>query len=149
MIFVHYPELTALFLAVIVASLLKLPFSYLIHRQWNWKLVFGTGGMPSSHSALITATTLTIGLFRGFDQPLFALALAISMIVIYDAAGVRRQAGIHAERINMIIREIFRGRPVQEQDLKEMLGHTPIEVLGGVIVGTLCALFLYLVLPQS
>ena len=74
--------------------------------------------------------------------------MAISMIVIYDAAGVRRQAGIHAERINMILREIFRGRPVQEQDLKEMLGHTPIEVLGGVIVGVLCALFVYIVLPR-
>lgn len=148
MIFSRIPELTALFLAVIVASLLKLPFYYFIHRKWNWALVFGTGGMPSSHSALITSTTLAIGLFRGFDQPLFALAVAMSMIVIYDAAGVRRQAGIHAERINMIIKEIFEGRPLEEKDLKEMLGHSPIEVMGGVIVGILCALFLYLVLPK-
>ena len=146
--FGRIPELTALFLAVIVASLLKLPFYYFIHRRWNWALVFGTGGMPSSHSALIVSTTLAIGLFRGFNQPLFALAVAMSMIVIYDAAGVRRQAGIHAERINMIIKEIFEGRPLEEKDLKEMLGHSPIEVMGGVIVGILCALFLYLVLPK-
>ena len=148
MIFARFPELTALFFAVIVASLLKLPFNYLINREWNWSLVFGTGGMPSSHSALITSTTLAIGLFHGFDQPVFALAVAMSMIVIYDAGGVRRQAGIHAERINMIIKEIFEGRPVEQKDLKEMLGHTPVEVAGGVITGVMCALFLFLVLPK-
>jgi len=97
---------------------------------------------------LISSTTLAIGLFRGFDQPVFALAVAISTIVIYDAAGVRRQAGIHAERINLLLKEIFQGRPVQENDLKEMLGHTPIEVLGGVIVGLVSALFLWLMLPK-
>jgi len=148
MIFARYPELTALFFAVLVASLLKLPFNYIINRKWNWSLVFGTGGMPSSHSALISSTTLAIGLFRGFDHPTFALAVAISMIVIYDAAGVRRQAGMHAERINMIIREIFEGRPLVEEDLKVMLGHSPIEVAGGVITGLMCALFLYLVIPK-
>jgi acid phosphatase family membrane protein YuiD len=148
MIFARFPELTSLLLALIVASLLKVPFYYLIYRRWNWPLIFSTGGMPSSHSALITSTTLAIGLFRGFDQPTFALAVAISMIVIYDSAGVRRQAGIHAERINMMLREIFQGRPVQEEDLKVMLGHTPMEVLGGVIVGLTSAFFLWLVLPK-
>lgn len=148
MIFARFPELSACFFALFIASILKPPFYYLINRKWNWALVFGTGGMPSSHSALISSVTLAIGLFDGFDQPVFALAVAISMIVIYDAAGVRRQAGIHAERINMIIKEIFAGRPVEEDDLKEMLGHTPVEVMGGVFVGILCALFLYLVLPQ-
>jgi len=148
MIFARFPELTALFFAVFVASLLKLPFYYLLTRKWNWALMFGTGGMPSSHSALISSTSLAIGLFRGFDHPAFALAVAISMIVIYDAAGVRRQAGIHAERINMIIREIFEGRPLEENDLKVMLGHTPVEVAGGVITGVACALFLYFVLPR-
>lgn len=148
MIFARIPVLTALFLALVAASLLKVPIYYLINRRWNWPLIFGTGGMPSSHSALISSTTLAIGLFHGFDQPVFALAVAVSMIVIYDAAGVRRQAGIHAERINMILKEIFEGRPVPQKDLKEMLGHTPIEVMGGVILGVLCALFLYLVLPR-
>lgn len=148
MIFARFPELTALSLAWIAASLLKVPVYYLINRRWNWALIFGTGGMPSSHSALMSSTTLAIGLFHGFDSPVFALAIAISMVVIYDAAGVRRQAGIHAERINMIIQEFFQGRPVPEKDLKEMLGHTPIEVMGGVVLGILCALFTYLVLPK-
>lgn len=148
MIFARYPELTALFAAFIAASLLKLPIYYLLNRKWNWTLVFGTGGMPSSHAALITSTTLAIGLFHGFDQPTFALAVAVTMIVVYDAAGVRRQAGIHAERINMIIQEIFAGRPLQESDLKVMLGHTPVEVAGGVLTGLACALLLYLILPK-
>ncbi|MEN6570391.1 MAG: divergent PAP2 family protein [Anaerolineaceae bacterium] len=148
MIFARVPELTALTLAWLVASVLKVPIYYLINRRWNWALIFGTGGMPSSHSALMSSTTLAIGLFHGFDSPVFALAIAISTVVIYDAAGVRRQAGIHAERINMIIQEFFQGRPVPQQDLKEMLGHTPIEVAGGVILGILCALFTYLVLPK-
>lgn len=148
MFITHYPELTACFLGWFMASILKLPFYYLINHRWNWALAWGTGGMPSSHSALITSTTLAIGLFRGFDQPVFALAVAMSMIVIYDAAGVRRQAGIHAERINMIIRELFAGRPLEEKDLKEMLGHSPIEVTGGIFVGILCALFVYLIWPK-
>lgn len=148
MIFARFPELTALSLAWITASLLKVPIYYLINRRWKWSLVFSTGGMPSSHSALMSSTTLAIGLFNGFDHPAFALAIAVSMVVIYDAAGVRRQAGIHAERINMIIQEFFAGRPVQPADLKEMLGHTPIEVMGGVFLGILCALFTFLVLPK-
>lgn len=144
----NYPELTAGFLGWFMASVLKLPFYYFLNRRWKWSLAWGTGGMPSSHSALITSTTLAIGLFQGFDDPVFALAVAISMIVIYDAAGVRRQAGFHAERINMIIKEIFAGRPVEEEDLKVMLGHSPIEVAGGIMVGVLCALFVYLVWPK-
>lgn len=148
MFLAHYPELTAGLLGWFMASILKWPIYYFINHRWNWSLAWGTGGMPSSHSSLITSTTLAIGLFRGFDQPVFALAVAISMIVIYDAAGVRRQAGFHAERINMIIKELFAGRPLEEKDLKEMLGHSPIEVAGGVLVGVLCALFIFLIWPK-
>ena len=94
------------------------------------------------------STTLGIGLFAGFDSPAFALGLAISTVVIYDAAGVRRQAGFHAERINMIIKELFEGKPLDEKDLKEMLGHTPLEVVGGVLTGIMCALLVWLIWPK-
>lgn len=104
-------------------------------RRWNWGLWFSAGGMPSSHSALMSATTMSIGLFEGFDSGLFALAMAITMIVVYDAAGVRRQAGMHAERINRMINELFTGQPLNEKQLKEVLGHTPRQVIAGVFFG--------------
>lgn len=113
-------------------------------RRWNWGLWFSSGGMPSSHSALMSSTTLAIGLFNGFDSAVFALAVAITMIVIYDAAGVRRQAGIHAERINRMINELFAGQPFTEKQLKEVLGHTPRQVIAGVIFGCAIALAVWL-----
>ncbi len=143
-----YPELVCTFAGWLVSSLLKIPFCYLINRKIDLKLAFGTGGMPSSHSALIISTTLGIGLFSGFNDPAFALAIAISMIVLYDAAGVRRQAGIHAERINMIFEELWKGNPINQDELKEMLGHTPIEVMGGILTGILTALFVWLIWPK-
>jgi acid phosphatase family membrane protein YuiD len=143
-----YPVLTCTVVGWLVSSLLKIPFTYFVHRKIDLKQAFGTGGMPSSHSALMVSTTLGIGLFQGFNAPEFALAIAVSMIVLYDAAGVRRQAGIHAERINMIIKELFEGKPLQEDDLKVMLGHSPFEVTGGVLTGILTALFVWLIWPK-
>ncbi len=128
-----------------LAQGLKVPIYYLRTRRWNWALLFTTGGMPSSHSALITATTLAIGLYIGFDSPLFALAVAITMIVTYDAAGVRRQAGMHARRINMLFDELMTGQPLDEKALREVLGHTPLEVVGGILWGICVATFLWLV----
>ena len=113
-------------------------------RRWNWGLWFSSGGMPSSHSALMSATTLAVGLFEGFGTPLFAVALAISMIVVYDAAGVRRQAGMHAERINKMINELFSGQPISEQQLKEVLGHTPRQVIAGVFFGMAIAVVVWM-----
>ena len=118
-----------------LAQVIKIPLDYLRTRRWNWALLLTTGGMPSSHSALMTATTLAIGLYDGFDSPIFALGVVITMIVTYDAAGVRQQAGIHAQRINVIMAELLKGHPVNERDLREVLGHTPLEVIGGILLG--------------
>ncbi len=128
-----------------LAQVLKVPIYYLRTRRWNWALLLTTGGMPSSHSALITATTHAIGLYIGFDSPLFALAVAITMIVTYDAAGVRRQAGMHAKRINMLFDELMSGQPLDEKALREVLGHTPLEVIGGIIWGISVATFLWMI----
>jgi len=122
-------------IAWLLAQFLKVPIQYLFHRTFDWSLWFNTGGMPSSHSALVTAVMLATGLYAGFNTPIFAVALALMMVVVYDAAGVRRQAGMHAERINMIINELFSGQPISEENLKEVLGHTPVEVIGGVFLG--------------
>ena len=122
-----------------LAQLIKIPLDYLQTRRWNWALLLTTGGMPSSHSALMTATVLAIGLYHGFDNPLFALGVVITMIVTYDAAGVRRQAGIHAQRINVLVEELLKGHMFNENDLREVLGHTPLEVIGGILLGLIVA----------
>ncbi|GER80194.1 MAG: divergent PAP2 family protein [Anaerolineales bacterium] len=125
--------------AWLLAQGLKPSFEYLRTRVWKWSKLLDAGGMPSSHSALIVSATHGIGLFLGFDSPLFALAIAITMIVVYDAAGVRRQAGIHAERINVLFDELMSGHLWSEKDLREVIGHTPLEVVGGILLGIVIA----------
>lgn len=126
---------------------LKFPFEYLFNKRWDWTIMFSTGGLPSSHSAVMTAVALSIGLIDGFDTSLFALAAATGLIVIYDATGVRRQAGFHAERINQIMRAFFESGRFMDNDLKEMLGHTPFEVFSGILLGAIISLVVIFLLP--
>lgn len=122
-----------------IAQTVKLPLDFIAHRRWNWGLLISSGGMPSSHAALVIGASIAIGLQEGFDTPLFALAWVCAAIVIYDAMGVRRQAGDHARVLNLMIDELLTGHPLAEKELKEMLGHTPREVLGGVLLGLVMA----------
>jgi len=126
-----------------LAQFLKVPIEYLFSHRLIWGKWFSSGGMPSSHSALVTSITLATGLFDGFDTPSFALAFAVSMIVVYDAAGVRREAGRHAEKINILLNEFFSGHPISDQQLKEVIGHTPAQVVVGVCLGVGIALLFY------
>jgi acid phosphatase family membrane protein YuiD len=119
------------------AQIIKPPVEYLRTHRWRWGWLLTTGGMPSSHTALIVGSANAIGLYVGYDSALFALAVALAMIVTYDAAGVRRQAGMHAERINVLFDELLKGHMWNEEELREVLGHTPFEVLGGTIWGLL------------
>lgn len=135
--------MTAWFLAQVI----KIPLDFLYTRRWNWALLLSVGGMPSSHSALVTSATVAIGLHHGFDNPLFALGVAITMVVTYDAAGVRRQAGVHAQRINVLFDELLRGHMFDQNELREVLGHTPLEVTGGVLFGIAVATLMWLILP--
>ncbi len=128
-----------------LAQIVKVPLEYLHTRKWNWALLLRAGGMPSSHSALVTAVTHGIGLFYGFDTPAFALAFVFAMIVIYDATGIRRQAGKHAEIINAMINDLASGHPLREEQLREVLGHTPMEALGGVLWGLGIAQIMYMI----
>ena len=125
--------------AWLLAQALKIPLEYLTTKRWNWALLLSSGGMPSSHSSLMTATTHAIGLFVGFDAPLFGLAVAITMIIVYDATGIRRQAGMQAQKINMLIGELLRGHPDSEKQLREVMGHTPLEAMGGILLGLVVA----------
>ncbi len=131
----------------LMAQALKVPTEYLRSRRWMWAMFFAAGGMPSSHSALMVAGTLATGLYHGFDSPLFAIAVGITMIVVHDAAGVRRQAGMHAERINLLFEELLKGHMWDENELKEVIGHTPLEVIGGIILGLIVAAVQWMVWP--
>jgi acid phosphatase family membrane protein YuiD len=146
---IHNRILISAVLAWIIGQFLKAPLDYILNKRWNWGIILSPGGMPSSHSALVTSVTLSIGLQEGFASPLFALSFALGMIVVYDAAGVRRQAGIHAERINAMMKSLFEGSGIPEKELKEVLGHTPFEVITGVILGVLISLVLYWLFPLS
>ena len=133
-IFENHSLLTAL-AAWLMAQLLKPPLEYLRKGKWNWGYLLSAGGMPSSHSSLMVGATVGIGLHEGFNSAIFALAIAMTMIVIYDAAGVRREAGRHAEKINILINELLAGHPISDKELREVLGHTPMEVSGGALLG--------------
>lgn len=122
-----------------VAQIIKVPLDYLLNRRWDWALLLRAGGMPSSHSALVTAVAHTIGLLEGFGSPLFALSVTVALVVIYDATGIRRQAGKHAELINAMIHDLTQGHPLKEEQLREVLGHTPLEALGGMLLGLVVA----------
>jgi acid phosphatase family membrane protein YuiD len=131
--------LLAGFVAWTLAQLIKLPLNYALRREWDWSLLIAAGGMPSSHSALVTGVSIAVGLQEGWDSPLFAIAGIVAMIVIYDATGVRRHAGDHARVLNLMIDELLTGHPLAEKELKEVLGHTPREVIGGILLGILMA----------
>lgn len=143
--FLENKVLICCLVAWILAQGLKLPIDWWHTHKFHWGLLFTAGGMPSSHSAMMTAATLAIGLFHGFNNPLFGLAVGITMIVVYDATGVRRQAGMQARKINILIDELLKGHPINEKQLKEVLGHTPLEVTGGVILGFIIAIIAWLI----
>ena len=119
------------------AQIMKVPVEYFRTRQLRWTWLLSTGGMPSSHAALIVGAANAIGLYEGYDTAAFAVAIAIAMIVTYDAAGVRRQAGMHAERINVLFDELLKGHIWSDEELREVLGHSPVEVVGGIFWGLL------------
>ncbi|MBW6467107.1 MAG: divergent PAP2 family protein [Brevefilum sp.] len=144
------PVFIATMVASLMAQILKLPLCYLRHKEWDWSLLFSAGGMPSSHSAVVTAAAVGVGHYAGFDTPLFGLAFAIASIVIYDATNIRRQAGFHAQQINRIIKELLTGeaKPVEEfNELREVLGHSPLEALGGIILGILVNIVIWRLWP--
>ena len=102
----------------------------------DWRRCLGMGGMPSSHSAFVFSLALMTGLTAGFDTVAFAVAFGLMAVVIYDAMGVRAETGKQGAVLNRLLHEIvIEGKPITEEKLKELVGHTPLEVLGGVLVG--------------
>ena len=121
------------------AQFSKLLFELVFNQRWRPSVLIETGGMPSSHSALVTGTAAGVGLQLGFNDPVFALASTIAFIVMYDASGIRRSAGLTASKVI----QIAKANPHEsfsETHLKESLGHTKIEVLVGSLFGPTVAL---------
>jgi acid phosphatase family membrane protein YuiD len=129
------PVLLSALTAWLTAQVLKVLIELIGTKHINWGLLFQAGGMPSSHSAMVSATALSAGLVYGFGTAVFSVAAVLAMIVIYDATGVRREAGRQAVLINSIIEELSKGKIPPHDKLKEMLGHTPGEAFLGTLLG--------------
>ncbi|MFC7439722.1 divergent PAP2 family protein [Laceyella putida] len=149
----NFPLWTSL-VAITLAQLLKVPWNYTITREWDWNWAYSSGGMPSGHTSAVTSLATSIGLTSGWHSPSFAIATIFGIIVMYDATGVRRQAGMHAQVLNqlaedfsLLLREIrhLNEKPSAETriKLKEILGHKPIEVFTGAWFGVLIAILMY------
>ena len=127
-----------------IAQVTKLVARSVRLRRLDLRVLASMGGFPSSHSAMVMALTTAIGRLNGLASPLFALALIFSLVVMYDAAGVRRAAGQQAAVLNRIIDDVFQGRGIGEARLRELLGHTPVEVFAGAAVGVAVGILLTL-----
>ena len=118
----------------------KVLYDLITTKKFNFKRIMGAGGMPSSHSAVVVGLATLIGKYEGVNTPIFAVALIFSFIVMYDAAGVRRAAGKQAKLLNQIVETPgLSGIQVSEK-LVEVLGHTPIQVIVGAIIGVVAGL---------
>lgn len=123
--------------AGLVVQLYKFFFEWIKRRDFDLRVLARAGGMPSSHAAMVCSLVSAIGYRTGPRSDLFALATLFALIVMYDATGVRQAAGKQAVVLNQILRELFSGQPVSEEELKELIGHSPTEVYVGALVGVL------------
>ncbi len=143
-IFSNVP-LVAAGIAFLISQTLKVILYYFKDGEFNLWHFCEAAGMPSTHSAMSSALALSVGVVEGFASPLFALSVVFSIIVMYDAMGVRFAAGQQALILNKIIEDIYSEKSGEKEKLKELIGHTPSEVLGGLILGVFVAIAMYFV----
>jgi hypothetical protein len=127
------------FIAWMTAQILKIATHYIQHRELDLTRIVGSGGMPSSHSSLVMGISTGIGIKYGWGSDIYVLALVFSVIVMYDASGVRRSVGKQAIILNRIIKNLYQHKKIQEAKLKEFVGHTPKEVFAGALLGIITA----------
>lgn len=144
----HYKYITIPLITLILCQIIKFGIESIKSKKLKWGRLFnGSGGMPSSHTSFSTSITMLMGLNFGFDSPFFALPLVFTLIVAYDAMGLRMQSGKQAEAINLIVDELFSNDiKVNFGKLKEELGHKPLEVVGGIMLGIISALFFNIIM---
>lgn len=141
-IFANLAFLSA-FLGWFIAQVLKFIYHFVKTRRVDFYVFVSTGGMPSSHSAMVSALATSIGLTSGFNSPLFALALGFALVVMFDAQSFRRAAGQQARLLNQIVEELFKEHHFSEKKLAELLGHTRYEVFFGMLLGILIAILVH------
>jgi len=139
--------LGVLLLAWFVAQGLKVLLGVLREKRCNCKGFVGTGGMPSSHAASVSSLATAVGFASGFHSPLFAIAAFVALVIMFDAQGVRAHTGKQAEVLNKILDDIYLHHEVREDRLKELLGHTPVEVMAGALLGIVVAIVYYSLNP--
>jgi len=132
---VHNDIIVATFMGWFTAQIIKVASGVIRERRFNFKWFVGTGGMPSSHAAGVAALTTSVGIYEGVSTAIFGVTLLFCVIVICDAQGVRRASGKQAEILNTIMDDIYWKKKIQEEKLKELLGHTPIQVWAGILIG--------------
>jgi len=129
------------------AQATKLVIHAIIHKEWNWERLVGDGGMPSCHSATVSAVATAVGLICGWDSPIFAVSAILALVVMHDAMGVRQETGKQAKVINSML-ELFesmgRGDLTPEETLKEFVGHTRGQVFAGALYGIAISLLMNL-----
>ena len=129
--------------AWVIAQSIKVLLGILRERRFNFRWFVGTGGMPSSHAAGVSALSTSVGVAYGFDSALFAVTLVFTLIILFDSQGVRFSTGKMAGVLNKMLDDIYWKKRLDDKQLKEFLGHTPIEVFAGIALGILVSLLLY------
>jgi len=122
-------------IADMIAQRMKPLFQFFKTRKWDISLVVSNGGFPSSHSATVTALTTRVGLQEGMNSTYFAISFVFSLIVLFDAAGVRQEVGRHSKTLNDLISLLTMKEKVKFEELEELIGHNTVEVIGGIILG--------------
>ena len=139
-----YEAIISGLLGVFIAQALKVLTNYMKTKEIDYSLLTNTGGMPSSHSAGVSAMTTSVGLISGIDSVIFAVSCGYALVVMHDAAGLRKNAGEIARIVNQIIKDFYKSDiKTKSAQLKELLGHTPIEVIAGFILGVVISLTLH------
>ena len=141
--FTGNPVVVTTFFGWFVAQAIKVAIGVVTEKRFNFKWFVGTGGMPSSHAAGVTAMVTSVGLHEGLGTALFGVALMFTVVVICDATGVRRSSGQQAIILNKIMDDIYWKKRIQENRLKELVGHTPVQTLAGIITGLAVAFLIY------
>ncbi len=131
-------------ISMLAAQLIKFVITAISNKKIDMRILTSTGGMPSSHSALVMGLVVAIGFEKGLASIELAIAVVFAMIVMYDAAGIRRAAGKQAKILNKMMDQLDSGQDIREEQLKELLGHTPIEVVVGALLGVFIAVLFYL-----
>lgn len=131
----------AAILSWLIAQTIKVLHTFIMKKRFDFTRFIDSGGMPSSHASFVMGLTTSIGLMHGWDSTYFAISLCISLVIMYDAAGVRRAVGKQAIVLNKMLEDMQRKKKkiVTEQRLKELIGHTPVEVFAGAILGIIIA----------